>query len=69
MYTYTNKQKKADNTMGLSLLALTTIKTLSTKAMPIIKAYACRSCNTLAYVSVKGNRITVEKCACVKGAK
>lgn len=45
------------------------IKGISSKAMPVIKAYACKSCNTLAYVSVKGNRISVEKCACVKGAK
>lgn len=67
MYTYTNKQKKADNTMGLSLLALTTIKTLRTKAMPVIKAYACKGCNTIASIVVKGNAITVNKCNCVKG--
>lgn len=45
------------------------IKGIKAKAMPVIKAYACKGCSTLAYVSVKGNRITVEKCACVKGAK
>jgi hypothetical protein len=55
--------------MGYTLLAITTLNKIKNKAMPVIKAYACKSCSTLAYVSVKGNRITVEKCACVKGAK
>jgi len=48
------------------LLIKSAFRIVKARAIPIIKAYACRSCNTLAYVSVKGNRITVEKCACVK---
>jgi hypothetical protein len=48
------------------ILISTAFKVIKARAIPIIKAYACKSCATLAYVSVKGNRITVEKCACVK---
>jgi len=56
---------KKGNTMGLSLLALTTIKTLRNRAMPIVKAYACKSCHTIASVVVKNNKISVKKCRCV----
>ena len=42
------------------------IKAVKTKAMPIIKAYACKACGTIASVSVKGNAIKVNKCACLK---
>jgi transcription elongation factor Elf1 len=39
---------------------------IKAKAMPKIKAFACMSCGSIASVIVKGNNITVNKCACVK---
>lgn len=48
------------------ILTRAAFRIVKARAIPIIKAYACKACATLAYVSVKGNRITVEKCACVK---
>lgn len=38
---------------------------IKAKAMPTIKAYACKSCSSIASVIVRGNSITVNKCACV----
>lgn len=52
-----------------AMTVLAIVKGIKAKAMPVIKAYACKSCYTLATVSLKGNRITVQKCACQKGAK
>jgi len=49
-----------------AMTALAIIKVIKNKAMPVIKSYACRSCGTIASVSVKANRVTVNKCACVK---
>ena len=49
-----------------AMTALAIVKAVSKKAMPIIKSYACKGCGSLATVSVKGNRISVNKCACVK---
>ena len=42
------------------------IKVIKAKAMPIIKAYACKACSTIGYVSLENNRITYAKCPCVK---
>ena len=48
------------------ILIRTAFRIVKARAMPIIKAYACKACATLAYVTVQGNRISVAKCACVK---
>ena len=48
------------------MLARAVFNLIKSKSMPIIKAYACKACASLAYVSLKDNRITVSKCACVK---
>jgi len=48
------------------ILIRTAIRIVKAKAMPIIKAYACRQCSTIGYVSLEGNRITYAKCPCVK---
>ena len=42
------------------------IKGIKSKAMPIIKAYACKSCSTIGYISIENNRISYAKCPCVK---
>lgn len=42
------------------------IKAIKAKAMPIIKGYACKACNSIASVTIKGNSIKVNKCACLK---
>ena len=57
--------KKKDKSMN-AMTALTIIKTLKKKAMPIINSYACKGCGSIATVSVSGNAIKVTKCACVK---
>jgi hypothetical protein len=49
-----------------ALTALAVIKGISKKAMPVIKAYACKSCGSIASVSIKGNAIKVTKCACLR---
>jgi hypothetical protein len=48
------------------ILIRTAIRIVKAKAMPIIKAYACKSCSTIGYVSLEGNRISYAKCPCVK---
>lgn len=45
------------------------IKGIKSKAMPVIKAYACKQCSTIGYISIQNNRISYAKCPCVKGAK
>lgn len=49
-----------------AMTALTIIKVIKNRTMPVIKSYACKACGTIASVSVKGNSIKVNKCACVK---
>ena len=44
----------------------TVFRIVKAKAMPIIKAYACKTCSTIGYVSLEGNRISYAKCPCVK---
>lgn len=39
-------------------------KSVKNKAIPYIRAYACRECNSLASVSMQGNSIKVTKCNC-----
>jgi hypothetical protein len=48
------------------ILIRSAFRIVKAKAMPIVKAFACKSCATLAYVTVQDNRISVAKCACVK---
>ena len=48
------------------ILIRTAIRIVKAKAMPIIKAYACKACSTIGYVSLENNRITYAKCPCVK---
>ena len=48
------------------ILIRTAFRIVKAKAMPIVKAFACKACNSIAYVSVQDNRISVAKCACVK---
>jgi hypothetical protein len=42
------------------------IKVIKAKAMPVIKSYACKACNSIASVTISGNAIKVNKCACLK---
>ena len=42
------------------------VKVIKAKAMPKIQAFACMACGSIASIIVKGNNITVNKCACVK---
>lgn len=49
-----------------SIIINAVIKVVKNKAMPVIKSFACKACGSIASVIVKGNAITVNKCACVK---
>jgi hypothetical protein len=48
------------------ILIRTAFRFAKAKAMPIIKAYACKTCSTIGYISIEGNRISYAKCPCVK---
>ena len=64
-FPYTINTPKKEKLMR-EILIKSAFRIVKAKAMPMIRAFACKYCATLAYVSVQGNTISVAKCACVK---
>jgi hypothetical protein len=62
------KQTKKGNRVGnLALLVASAIrmgKTVKEKSIPVIKAYACNECHTMAFVTFQDNKVTVKRCVC-----
>ena len=51
--------------MGMALITKTLMARKALKALPkLVKAYACKSCSSLALVKVYPERIEVAKCQC-----
>ena len=52
---------------NLALLVASAIrmgKAVKEKSIPVIKAYACKECNTMAFVTFQDNQISVKRCVC-----
>ncbi len=64
MYTDNTKKEKENKLMGLAI-ALMLKNIVTKKAVPAIKVFACKECNTIASVSIIDNKIKVSACRCV----
>ena len=51
--------------VNLSNVIARVSKSVMPLVVPKIMAYACKSCSSIASVSVVDNKITVKKCRCV----
>ena len=59
--------KKGNRVASLAILVSNLIrmgKAVNQKALPIVKAYACRRCNTMAFVTFENNKVTIKRCVC-----
>ena len=52
--------------MGLSVAMLIKGFRMAKKVAPVVKAFACKECSTMAFVEVVDNKIKISRCRCVQ---